>query len=400
VTEQKHENQQEGVRATMDPGDPGSPVLDGEALLRSVATAIVLLSRRLVPGDPVYEDGVQRAYNQLVLRCLREGTEPPTSVPDMVRWAARTPLGEWPADFAASGLDSGELLVDETTRTPTQGCLEWAMAVPDAPAELFENMVIEEALAACRSARSPASYTAFRELLITKPVMTAADLAALAADIDLMPVFEMVRKCYEAAPAAYLRDGGYRLCGRCGCLLVPLNRGGYRCELDRCRADGRSSPGPTVPVQAGVLQLKRPLRLFITSPGLAETELAATLRSLSLEPEMWPEYDAYDLRVPLPDGPVWAVDVKDWANPSLLGSRTRPLRAEPSYDKAFIVVPEYRFRAREDYARVFRHHLVPEAKGLIDVCSDTEFTKLIRRELRRAKRRGAGAAENGGSGHA
>ena len=38
--------------------------------------------------------------------------------------------------------------MDAETRTPTQACLEWAMAVPDVPAELFENAVIDDALAA------------------------------------------------------------------------------------------------------------------------------------------------------------------------------------------------------------------------------------------------------------
>ena len=81
------------------------------------------------------------------------------------------------------------------------------MSVLDAPAELFENAVIDDALATCRAAGSPASYTAFRRLLITRPVLTAIELAALAAELDLMPVFELIRRCYEPAPAAYIRDG-------------------------------------------------------------------------------------------------------------------------------------------------------------------------------------------------
>jgi pPIWI_RE three-gene island domain Y/REase associating with pPIWI_RE len=358
----------------------------GESLLRTIATAIVLLSRRQSPGDPVYEDGVQRAYNQLVLHCLRSGAEPPASVPDMVRWAARTPLQDWPVSFAAADLKDAPFLVDEQTCTPTQSCMEWALTVADAPAELFEREIIEAALAACRSARSPASYTAFRKLLITRPVMTAAELAALAADIDLMPVFETIRRSYEPAAAAYLRDGAYQLCGRCGCLLVPLKTGGYRCELDRCRSDGQSVPGRVLPAQAGVLELKRPLRMFITSPGIAETDLEVTLRSFGLAPEMWPEFDAYDLRVPFPGGAVWAVDVKDWANPSLLARTTRMLRAESRHDRAFIVVPGYRLRVREDYARAFRHHLAPEFADSIELCSDAELASLARRELGRTAR--------------
>ena len=343
-----------------------------DALIHAIASAIVRLSRRRAPGDPAYEDGVQQAYNQLVLYCLQHGEEPPASVPDLVRRVAGTPLGE------------AGYLVDAATCTPTQTCLEWARDAANVQAELFENAVIEEALATCRSARAPESYTAFRRLLISKPVLTAAELAALAGDIDLVPVLETVRKCYEPAPAAYRRDGAYQACGRCGCLLVPLSTGGYRCELDRCRADRAAVPVQEVPANLGVQQLRRPLRVFITSPGIAEIDLEARLRKLGLVPQMWPGFDAYDLRVLFPGGPVWAVDVKDWANPALLGkSITAGLRADPPYDKAFIVIPEYRFKVREDYARVVRHHLADDLCDRIEVCSDTAFIRQARREARR-----------------
>ena len=133
--------------------------------------------------------------------------------------------------------------------------------------------VAEGAIAACRAARSPRAYTAFRRLLITRPVLTVTELAALAAEVNLMPVFEVIRRSYERAPASYLTREGFQLCGRCGCLLVPLRNGGYRCELDRCRNDGGTALGPVLPATTGVLQLSRPLRVFITSPGLAETDL-------------------------------------------------------------------------------------------------------------------------------
>jgi hypothetical protein len=374
--------------------------LDGITLLRTVATAIVLLSRRQAPADPVYEDGVQRAYNHLVLHCIVEGVEPPGSIPEMISWAAGTPLEEWPVDLVEAGISGPEVLVDSETRTPTQHCLEWAMPVADAPSELFENTVIEEALVACRAARSPQSYTAFRRLLITKPVLTTPELAALAAEVELMPVFEVIRRSYEPAPAAYLRNGDYRLCGRCGCLLVPLRAGGYRCDLDRCRADGTLAPGETLPASARVLQLKRPLRVFITSPGIAETDLEAALRRAGLAPEMWPEFDAYDLRIAFSNGTAWAIDVKDWANPSLLAARTQGLRAEPPYDRAFIVVPAYRFRVREDYARAFRHALSSELLRNITVCSDEDLTRLARRESRRLKRDAQAAADRSTAGGA
>jgi hypothetical protein len=369
--------------------------LDGPALLRGVSTALAQLSRRQVPGDPVYDDSVQRAYNRLVLHCLNAGVEPPESVPGMVTWAAATPLGQWPADLASARVTGAEVLVDPETRVPTQACMEFAMPVADAAAELFENVIISTALEACRAARSPKSYTAFRRLLITRPVLTGADLVALATQIELMPALEVIRRCYEPAPAAYLRNGAYRGCGRCGCLLVPLRNGGYCCELDRCRNDGGTTLGLELPPSARVLQLSRPLRVFITSPGIAETELEAALSGppIRLRPEMWPQFDAYDLRVPFPDGSAWAVDVKDWASPSLLAARMHALPPDPPFTRAFIVVPEYRFRVREDYARAFRSALPPGLESALTVCSDTEFLDLARKQLRRAKRRATAKAQ-------
>jgi len=178
---------------------------------------------------------------------------------------------------------------------------------------------------------------------------------------------------------------------------VPLRDGGYRCELDRCRADGGTTLGPVLSATTPILQLSRPLRVFITSPGLAEIDLEKSLGKAGLTPEMWPQFDAYDLRVPFPDGTAWAVDVKDWASPSLLGTRTTQLRDDPPHDRAFIVVPAYRFKVREDYARAFRHALAPGLRDRITVCSDSNFAKQARREFRRAKRQ---MTMNGGTSNA
>ena len=256
---------------------PESPaVLDGTALLRTVATAIVVLSRRPAPGDPVYEDRVQRAYNHLVLHCMHSGAEPPASVPHMIAWAARTPLAEWPADLSAAAIDGDEVLVDDETRTPTQACLEWAMPVADAASELFENSIIEDAIAACRAARSPRSYTAFRRLLITRPVLTATELAALAAEIELLPVFEVIRRSYEPAPPPTSRAGASSSAGGAAASSCPCAMAATAASLTAAEMTAAPPWVLCCRPTTGVLQLSRPLRVFITSPGLAETDLEAS----------------------------------------------------------------------------------------------------------------------------
>ncbi|WP_175435793.1 hypothetical protein [Streptomyces hawaiiensis] len=356
-----------------------------ESLLRQIAGALACLSRQRTVPHPVYPDKVQNAYNRLVLHCLRRDEQPPGSVPEMVRWACERPLRAWPMDLPAEARAVGDLLVDPETRLPHQLCLEWEVDAADPAAELFENQRILEALAECRAARNPRAYTAFRSLLTTRPVLTGAELALLGGDPECgMLLQHVIKRCYEPVPASYRRaDGTYRQCGRCRCLMVPLPDGGHRCELDRCRRDGMTDTGSTLRAdQGGLHQLSRPLRMFVTSPGLAETDLQTALRRrFGITAEMWPHYDAYDLRIPLPDGRFWAVDVKDRVNPVQLARTLTPFRTDPPYDRAFLVVPRYRFRDNEAYGRQFQRHLPDALTGRVTLLDDRVFLRLVGDEL-------------------
>jgi len=93
---------------------------------------------------------------------------------------------------------------------------------------------------------------------------------------------------------------------------------------------------------------------------------------------MWPEYDAYDLLVPLPDGQVWAVDVKDWANPALLGRHIKPLPETPRYDKVFVVVPDHRLRRRANYLDVAIRNIRRTVASKLVLMSERQFTAAVR----------------------
>ena len=97
-------------------------------------------------------------------------------------------------------------------------------------------------------------------------------------------------------------------------------------------------------------------------------------------------FDAYDLRVHLPDGRVWAIDVKDRASPALLGMDAAPLPAAPPHDAAFLVIPHYRFRDRPDYREVFSHHCPPDAARAVTLCTDRELVRRARRITEEARR--------------
>ncbi|KNB54210.1 HU-CCDC81 and SPOR domain-containing protein [Streptomyces caatingaensis] len=338
-------------------------------LLRDIATAVV----RLEAVDDLdsfrlpYPREAQRALNALVLECLRNDASPPSSLPDLLRWCLSRPVSSWPLELPDDIFSEQDWLIDRESGKPTQFCHELALkGHTDSTAEQYDRLVINEALRACREDGSPESYAAFRRLLVTRPVLTEADWFDVTTDLYLDPVRDLIDEIYDSVPDGHLRDGSYTPCGRCLTLLTPLADGGWWCERDQCRHQG--APPTGIPIDATtageVRQLRRPLRQFVTGPGRAETDLEGLLRRLGLAVEMWPGYDAYDLRITFPDGHVWAVDVKDWAHPGLLGRAAEPPACNPHYDEACWVVPRFRVEHRKDYIEVYERERGERARGL------------------------------------
>jgi hypothetical protein len=334
-----------------------------DQLLSAVATAVVKLSRLEVPGDPVYDDVTQRAYNHLVLQAsLAGGYTVPRSVPHMVELIAGAPAREW---LPAS--DSEAVLLDPESMHPTQECLELIVDYRDPLGEKFEHAIIDAAFTACREAKSPESYVAFRRLLIRRPTMTQLEmLEAIGEDVFLQPCMEVLKSCYRPAPAGLQADGMFAECAGCGCLLTPVAGRGWVCDLDRCRGRKSAKIGRELEpgAKGGVYHLEYPLRAFVTGPGLSEVDLEDRLVARGVKVEMWPNFDACDLLVILPNGLRWAVDVKDYANGGVLGRRFTTFKTNPSFDEAFLVVPDYRFTGGGyaeafAYARSMRHPGLP-----------------------------------------
>ncbi|WP_168712539.1 hypothetical protein [Streptomyces sp. A0958] len=355
-------------------------------LLRDVATAVLHLATvdDLDAFALPYPAGAQRALDALTLQCLRNGATPPTGVPEMVRWARARPLSSWPLDQLPADLfDAADRLIDEGSGEPSQLCHELSVrGHGDSTGRQYDRMVIYEALRVCRAMSAPESYTAFRRLLVTRPVLTEDDWAEISCDLFLDPVRFLVEEIYARVPAGFRRDGSYLCCHRCLTLLHPVSDTEWWCERDQCRHRGPAPHGRAlVAAETGELrQLRKPLRLFVTGPGQAETSLEGELRALGLTVEMWPNFDSYDVRVIFPDGHVWAVDVKDWAHPAFLGRSATAVRAEPPYDEACWVVPEFRVRARRDYLDSYAKERGAQADGL-RLLTDRQFVRAARLRL-------------------
>ncbi len=371
------------------PPADGRPVVDDDSLLilQLVASGIVQFDRRLrqEPWRLVpYPDALQKGLDKLTVRCLKQEAEPPASVPDLLGWCRERPLHDWALDLGEEIADLSDRLLDGPQ--PTAFCQEWAVDSRDVESEVIERRLLHSVIASCRQAGDQDGYVAFRRLLIEKPVLTTLQLHVECARPELSRLAEEVRKVYAPAPLEYAESQAVVCCATCGNLLLRSPGGMLRCGDDRCARE-TTAVGRQIPLAEDPLWLELPFRTFVTAPGRAELRLAKRLERLGVSVELWPEFDAYDLRVTFPDGKAWAVDVKDWAGPVALARHldrvAELVPTSPPWQRAFFVFPQDRLRQRPDYVRAFVNASRALARSpKVEALGEGPFVDAVRRHLR------------------
>jgi hypothetical protein len=358
-----------------------------EITLTLIAHGLVQLASSLEQGQPLsvpYPESLQQALDRMTVAAWQRGDVPPHGIPELLYWCAERPLAAWPFALPEGAIGAEDQLL--TMGLPSELCLEWAMqAGGDIEASLQEERLMEHVLRLCREQGRQDAYVAFRELLIKRPVLRASELLTLRTTEPLTVLIDALREAYAEAPEICVDPQARQLatCGRCGNLLLHTRDHTWTCLEDSCRAEGQTTIGTTYPVDNSVLWITRGLRRFVAGPGRAEVRLAAELRALGLEVELWPGFDAYDLRVVFPQsGQVWALDVKDWVNPFSLGKKLRDdvIPARPPWHQAYYVIPAHRRTRRRDYKDALLAQWRPRDDQRIAVC----FTDDLLRKARRA----------------
>jgi hypothetical protein len=205
-------------------------------------------------------------------------------------------------------------------------------------------------------------YRAFRQRLIEEPVRPKIEAMtfAKAHGVSLHDLFEV-----HIPDSCRVSVGEEEVCVPCPRCGYPLRREKdstngepvrLSCQSPRCAGegatvdvwmDGRCRVGagasyepPPLRETDGLVCLRRGIWRYTVLPGLIEVELRDRLAQKSdVEVTMWPELDAYDLRVDTPDA-SYQVDVKDWTLPRY-GIRRLPPRS-PDQPTMYIVVPDGR----------------------------------------------------------
>jgi hypothetical protein len=346
-----------------------SPLSTDELTLHLVATGLIALTQRAAQNEALYPypEALQRGLDRLTVAALRHHVAPPQGVPTLLDWC-RAPIHTWPLDLPEGLIEPHDTLLIGSQ--PSSTCDAWACARPDAEAELTEQRLMQRVFDLCSQTHDTDGYVAFRSLLITAPAMTALELQQQCIRSELLRLADVLRDSYQQAPSGWANNGIFTCCAHCQNLLIPLATGGYVCETETCRHESGSLLGRQIAAHEMPMWLVRGLRRFVAGPGRAEQRLASAVIALGLGVEMWPALDRYDLRITLPNGNVWAIDVKDWANPYLLARQLQSLPSDPSWNRAFIVVPNHRLKQRRDYLRALRK-----------ACTNTSFTIASERDL-------------------
>ncbi len=350
---------------------------DDELTLHLIASGLVRFIQDMedgaFPGLP-YPAMLQRGLNRLTATCLRRGVAPPVSIPDLFQWCHRPLLG-WPLILPPEAVKPNDTL--QFDNLPTEICDEWAVEGSDVAAHINEQAFFSSFYTACRAENDAATYVAFRRLLIERPVLTAFELQKERLNLPLLS--DQLTTAYQPAPIAHLVNGAYRCCAHCNGLLLQTVQGSLVCENERCRRLVRCPEKEReMSPDEDIFWLKRELRRYISMPGLAELRLEQKLLHKGVQVELWPTFDRYDLRVVFPDDEAWAIDVKDWANPFLLGRSVEPIPREPAWSEAYFVFPNERGQQRSDYARAFNSYC-QHTRGLLE----REFMQKVSAKLRR-----------------
>ncbi|MGV9270259.1 pPIWI_RE_Y domain-containing protein [Kitasatospora sp. NPDC003701] len=311
-----------------------------------------------------YPPLAQRALDQMVLRCLDLGEEPPFSVPGLLEWCRRRPAGDRVFGLPAGLLDAKATLVHPVGLMPTRTCLEVTSHEQAAGVEQEARALLADLAGRCKDTEQ---YCRSRQFLAQRVVVHKRDRFDQGWS---KAVWTRVRDLYQPLPESLVVSGKFLLCGTC---RLPALLSGRRapehgapvagpqtwCEGEDC-PPGEQMELIRDPEQ--VMLLRRPLRAFLALPFAVEQAGLASLGTPGVGYEVVPgELGSYRLRGP--GLAVHSVHFYDRVQPVLLAGRSAELVGRlPGL--AAVVVPE-RSAGSADFRRAFAVALPEELRARV-----------------------------------
>ena len=363
-------------------GQQAKSMIDADDALSKVATGLSLLRRPSTGFSDILELGIRDLQ---ALSLIYENKSLPTSRFDLLS-IMETPLQEWwSGPLPNCEKDDVLLRFGEATSF----CMEWAYSLRDLNAQMNEidESLMKKIIDICRSDRSGyyPLYVNSRRFIIERPVVRLKEIIDQASKGNIL---SEVQDAYEPVPTECIENGSVYLCHYCHDALIIKDDHLYCRNWIICEHHGDFSKRHVIQFTADLRRLRRGMKAYVCIPGLPEIELNSKLVKLKLDSSLWPGIDEYDLHLRLPNGKVWAVDVKATRSPWVLGKR----EAEKGFiqqfdspglhwDRAFYVIANEFFSSR--YERLFWDGAKSAGftKRKINLLSVKQFLQIVRRDI-------------------
>lgn len=380
VLESTCTNPQSGTRKNADNRSPEAAIDSipvSVEVLMLLASGLTQMADDVADNKPIqapYPDAWRRGLNRLAAECILRGALFPISTPEAIEWCIR-PLSEWPICFDGLPITLDAHLLEDDQ--PTSLCRELAF---DRDAELqASEHSMKRLLGEARLRQMPEAYVQARRFLIQNPVVQDDVLADFALNPEMLGVGNYLFDMYEKVPVTTQIGQEVLLCGNCGWTLEMKN-GALQCGDRRCAVltDRFSKVPAPIPYSQKLWRVRRAIRRYIVAPGKYELDLANKLEVFGVHVDLWPQYDAYDLRVVFPDGQTWAIDVKDWQNAyQLVQKLVRiPKPAGGEWQRGFYAIPDQRLHENPNYISILRSRELPQDTEVVSI------SELVRRAER------------------
>jgi hypothetical protein len=305
------------------------------AIQRGITSPVTTLNIHLYCG-----------WETLTSYALSQGCTPPETLREFVTWL-HTPITDW--NLSLPTMRHPEpLLIDGV---PTDYChrIGGAFAnVGDLRLEM-QDAVFCVLYDECRKLNDPALHGMMREFLVSRPVLDDI-LTDIQQDCRWpKPIRDHLKKCYEPLPAKCIcqNDGvdWIARCPHCGWVLAwagetaICHKGGVCAE-----AHGNLAEDPYWErYHPAMRRTINGIQRYVVAPEVALLTLRDELiNQHGVRCELFPHFDAYDMLITFTNGEKWAVNLKDYRDPSRLGASLKPFVPQPKWDKAFIVLPPHR----------------------------------------------------------
>ena len=221
----------------------------------------------------------------------------------------------------------------------------------------------------CRDNNQPDIYSIFREFIIRHPWTNITDLGSFMIQFNIK-IPQLIQFFYEEPKPEHYHTGKLWRCPYCdGILRWQFNR--PFCVRHNVCSRVTSDYENRQPLnQDPIIPEIRLYDICREIPGIKGVQL-------------WPGYDAYDLRINFINGNAWAIDVKDVSDPGTLRNTIEKsagnllaTRASDDigWNQAFYVIPDYRVDWCPGYKEIARSD---RFKG-IKLVTHSQLLKMVK----------------------